>query len=213
MAFDTFANLQTEIVRFARRESSADFVAKVPSFIELAEAEISRKLRTYEMESLESLAAIGGAASVTLPAGCISIRYLKLEGANERDLTVITHAGALALHHQEAAGIPKHYIHERDIVRLYPTPAEDMTLTALCTLIPTPLSESNASNDILASYPDLYYYGALYHAFNYLRNDEQAGRAKAMFEEALFTANKQNISRRSSGTPFGTISISRRRIP
>ena len=212
MSLDTYANLQDEIASYAQRSNSTAFVAKVPTFITLAEQDIFRKLRSYREESLEPLAFTAETATVSLPAGCRDIKSVKLTGETEKEIKHIPLAALTVQYADANSGTPQFFaIRGTDMV-LFPTPSADGSLEVLCTIAPDALSSSNTANTILTNYPELYFYGSLVHAFRFIRNQERMVEAQQAYEMALREANKESRKLKSSGTPDGIRSISRRRV-
>jgi hypothetical protein len=217
MSFDTYANLQAEIADYCKRTSSSTFIAKIPGFITLCEADIGRKLRTWRMDSLETLTAVAGTQTVVLPTRIRAVKWLKLSGTFERVVTHLPAAAFFDLYGQQGAssaqtGFSQHYTYQEGNILLGPTPDDAYTLTALCTVGPVALSSTNPTNSLLTNYPDIYLYGAAVHGFRYLRNPERLAEAGQAFLSAIADANKESRKLRSSGTPDGVRSIGRRRI-
>lgn len=213
MSFTTYANLQTEIAEYAQRNNSTTFVAKIPTFITLAEADIFRKLHSYKTESVENLTITADTATVALPARCREIKAVKLTGTYAREIKV---APLAALTQKYAGstggGTPCEYALQGSNIVLFPTPTASGTLAVTCIIAPEALSNSNTSNTILSNYPDLYFYGALVHAFRYMRNQERMVESQQAFELALREANKESRKLKSSGTNAGIFGMSNRRI-
>lgn len=212
MSLDTYANLQDEIASYAQRSNSAAFVAKIPTFITLAEQDIFRKLRSYREESLETMSFTSGTATVSLPARCRDIKAVKLTGETEKEIKHVPLAALTVQYADADSGTPSYFaIRGTDIV-LFPTPSANGSLEVLCTIAPAALSTSNTTNTILTNYPDLYFYGALVHAFRFIRNQERMVESQQAFEMALKEANKESRKLKSSGTPDGIRAISRRKV-
>jgi hypothetical protein len=212
VSLDTYANLQTEIAAYAQRSNSAAFVAKIPTFITLAEQDIFRKLRSYREESLENLSFTASTATVSLPARCRDIKAVKLTGDTEKEIKHVPLAALTVQYADANSGTPAFFaIRGTDMV-LFPTPSVNGTLEVLCVIAPAALSASNTTNTILTNYPDLYFYGSLVHAFRFIRNQERMIEAQQAYEMALSEANKESRKLKSSGTPDGVRSISRRKV-
>lgn len=212
MSLDTYANLQTEIAAYAQRSNSTAFVAKIPTFITLAEADIFKKLRSFRMESLETLSFSSGTATVSLPARCRDVVSVKLTGTYEKEIRNVPLAALTVQYANANSGTPEFFAIRGSDMVLFPTPSASGSLEALCVLAPAALSNTNTTNTILTNYPELYFYGALVHAFRFIRNQERMIEAAEAFELALREANKESRKLKSSGTPDGVKSIGRRRV-
>lgn len=218
MSFTTYSGLQTEIASYMKRTNDSELVAQIPSFIALCEAEIGRALRTWRMESLETLTIGVGDPVVALPTTCRDIKWVKLSGTNEQIITHLPVPAFYALYSELGAsaapsGTPRHYTMRESSLIVGPSPDTDYTATALCVLAPVALSNTNPANTLLTNYPDIYFYGSLVHGFRYVRNMERMQEAEQAFMTAINGANKESRKLRASGTADGIRSIGRRRIP
>ncbi len=210
MAFDTYANLQSEISAYLQRGTSLD--ARIPSWITLAEGDIAKDLRTWRMESLESLTVTAASAIVTLPARLRDIKWLKLNGTEERVLEHLPAAAFYGIYAQASSDTPRHYTLSEGNLLLAPTPSQNGTLSALCILSAPALSASAPTNDILTNYPDIYFYAALVHAFRFVRNRERMQEAMEAYAVAVGKANLESNRRKSLGTSAGIRGVGRRSI-
>lgn len=209
MSFDTFTDLKTEVSAFLQRGSAFD--SRISSWITLAEADISKDLRVWRMESLESLTVTAATATVALPSRLRDIKWVKLNGEYER---VLKHLPAAAFYEQYAQAdgdTPIHFTASESNLILGPTPTADGTLTALCILAPSPLSDSNQTNTILTNYPDVYFYATLVHAFRHIRNQERLVEAVQAYGIAIEKANKESRNRKMMATPAGVPALGGRR--
>ena len=212
MSFDTYSALQTEIAEYAQRSNSTTFVAKIPTFIKLAEQDIFRKLRSYLLESVETVNFSATVATAALPTRCREIKSVRLNGDYAKELRNAPLAALTQQYRSADAGTPNEYAIRGSNFVLFPTPAVDGTLSVTCTIAPEALSGSNGSNTVLASYPDLYFYGSLVHAFRFMRNQERMVESAQAFEIAMTEANKESKKLKSSGTADSMRALSRRRI-
>lgn len=210
MAFDTYANLQAEVSAYLQKGASCD--ARIPSWITLAEADIAKDLRTWRMESLETLTVTGATATVALPTRLRDIKWLKLNGTEERILEHLPAAAFYGIYAQATSDTPRHYTLSEGNLLLGPTPSENGTLSALCILAPSPLSVSNTSNSVLTNYPEIYFYGTLVHGFRFLRNQERMREALDAYAVAIGKANLESNRRKSLGTSAGVRGIGRRSV-
>lgn len=209
MAFDTYANLQTEVANYLHR---SDLTAKIPGFITLAEAEMKRLLRVWHMEETSSLSITASSDEVALPTRTREVMSVKLTGTNERELLKLPLPALNRMYAQAEAGIVKHYALREDELVLGPTPSESGTLEVKLRRTAEPLSGSNGSNFILENYPDLYLYGAAKHGFLYMRHPERASAANQAFLSGIEEANRESRKKKASGTPWGALRMGARRI-
>jgi hypothetical protein len=83
-----------------------------------------------------------------------------------------------------------------------PIPDTNYTLELLYYFKPTPLSDSVASNEFLANYPDALLYATLGEAEPYLMNDARIGTWAAMFDRAIARINGADENSEYAGAPI-----------
>ena len=66
----------------------------------------------------------------------------------------------------------------------------------------TALSDSNATNDILTNYPELYLYGALAESAPFLMQDERLDTWAGLYKEALKNANESSSKGSTTSSPL-----------
>ena len=66
----------------------------------------------------------------------------------------------------------------------------------------TALSDSNASNDILTNYPELYLYGALAESAPFIMQDERINTWGNLYKEALKNANETSSRGSTTSSPL-----------
>jgi hypothetical protein len=205
---ETYSQLQAAIADWLARN---DLSARIPQFIQFAEAEIRRRLN---YESVRAPLMI--AAEVTpLPANCKSLRSVWMSGndlSTNWPLTVVT-PDVLAERRREfqRIGKPQFASVLDNALHVVPWPTgpeypPDVLLTEDSEPLETedsegnpiffnaeivyytrmaPLSNANPSNEILRAAPDAYLYGALMHAAPFLEHDERIPVWREHFERAM----------------------------
>ena len=165
MALTTYAELQTTIADFLNRD---DLTSAIPTFITLAEADMSRNLRHWRQEK-RSTAEIDTQYSA-IPADFMEAIRFYITSGDTAPLELISQAQMLDRRYRNAdtSGQPHYYAITAGEIEVYPTP--DGTYDAelyYFSRIPA-LSDSNTSNWVLEYFPDAYLYGALVHSAPYL---------------------------------------------
>lgn len=189
----------------------ADFVnvgstdINIPAFIRLAESQLERRLRVRAME--KSVKYVAGDEDLRLPDDFLEVRAL-IDTDNGRKLD---HEAIDSIEARESrTATPTLFcIYGNEIV-IWPQPSNTGTVNLRLRYIArlAPLSEENGTNDVLVQHPDLYHYGTLLHAAEFLHEHEMVGTYGALFSEALEAANLSARSRvgqrlrvRPSGAP------------
>jgi hypothetical protein len=182
MALTTYAELKTSIGDWLNR---SDLTAVIPDFISLAEAQIERTLRARQMivRANASFDAQYGA----VPSDFLEAKSLKLTSTNPQSPLSFLSIDALdaEMTKYTGSGKPKFFGVVGGQLRIVPTP--DATYTTELTYYAklAKLSNSNTSNWLLASSPDIYLYGALLQAAPYLQDDARIQTWATLYERAL----------------------------
>jgi hypothetical protein len=152
MALNSYTNLKTSIVGWAKR---TDSLSLLDDFIELAEVEMWKHLRIKELEARST--AVSSGRYLALPTDYMAIRRLRaIVGAESYDLEYRT-PGAIDI--ISASGVPSSYTITTQFEFNRPASA---TIEAQYYKKPTSLSSSNATNEVLDNYPDVYLFGCLW---------------------------------------------------
>lgn len=171
MGFANYTALKAEIQSFLWDRT--DVVSRIPSFIELAEAEMKRLLRTQQCNLVRpySISFSQGA----LPSNSRAIHSVVIDlpaNAGTKDLTYVT-PEQVAAYNFVTPGQPRFYGIDGDRLRFYPDPDQTYTGTIHYRAPFDPLSDSNISNWILEQHPDMYLSGALKWAKRWLIDSDQ----------------------------------------
>ena len=199
MAITNYANLQTTIADFLNRD---DLTSVIPTFIQLAEAQMNRDLRHWKMEVRASGQQSSGDAYMQIPADWMETIRFHITDGGTKPLDLISRK---ALEDKRAgnenmSGTPRYYTHADSQFELYPTPNED-TNTELLYFAKIPsLSDGNTTNWLLEDAPDVYLYGALLHSAPYLSEDERVGVWAQLYGASVQRLNIMSDDARMSGS-------------
>jgi len=194
-----YSNLQTTIADFLNRD---DLTSVIPTFIQLAEAQMNRDLRHWRMEVRASGQQSAGDAYMQIPADWLETIRFHITDGGTKPLDLISRK---ALEDKRAgnenmSGTPRYYTHADSQFELYPTPNEQ-TNTELLYFAKIPsLSDSNTTNWLLEDAPDVYLYGALLHSAPYLAEDERVGVWAQMYSASVSQLNDKSEKSRMSGS-------------
>lgn len=204
----TYSGLKSRIKSWLIRP---DLEVELPTFIELAEAELNRRLRTRQMVKRSRVMA--------------DSRYIELPGdwrkawniqrvEDEFPLTYMTPVELDKVRHEAkrnpAASVNQchraatYYTLFGDSLELGPSPTPEAPVEVEMLYYATipPLSEDDPTNWLLSMHPDLYLFGALKHTATFLKEDERLQVWSSQFEAALASANQEDTSARRSGAPM-----------
>ena len=197
MAITTYAELQSAITDFLNRD---DLDAKAPTFISLAESNLSRDIRHWRQEK-RSTAEIDTQYSA-IPADFLEAVRFYITSGDTRPLELISQAEMLdrKYHNLNTSGQPAYYAITAGEIEVYPVP--DGTYTAeLYYMANLPaLSDSNTSNWLLQYYPDAYLYGSLIHSAPYLKDDARLQVWAALYQSAIDGINAESEKSKFGGS-------------
>lgn len=196
MAITTFSELKTSIANWLNRD---DLTSVIPDFISLAEADIERKVRHWQMEQ-RSTASLD-ARYTQLPPGFLEAVRFHLD-VDERPIELLT---PLALqqrrkNNNDTTGKPQFYAVIAGQLEVWPTPDATYTGELYYYQRVTPLSDATPSNWILQFYPDTYLYGTLVHSAPYLVDDARAATWAALYQSAIDGINSNNDRAKFGGS-------------
>jgi len=199
MALTTYTDLKTSIANWLNRSDLTTEIAG--DFIALAEADFNAKLRIRQMEQIDEITI--NAETVTVPTGFISVRSLYiLSGSTKYNVEYITPANLFKTKGSSTSGLPRVYSIESDDAtesfRFAPTPDTSYTGYLQYYKAFNNLSDSVASNYILAAHPAIYLYGSLYHASNFLGGIDPNQTAQWMNMYSMALERCENNDRQDS---------------
>lgn len=191
-----YDELKAAIADFLNRE---DLTAVIPTFIKLAEADISRSVRDFRMEK-RSTAAVDTQYSA-LPTDWVET--LRVQIADPVSRIEMTSNGALADMRAKSGnmpGMPTHYAHTAGGLELFPKPDAEYTIEILYYGKITVLSDAAPTNWLLSAAPDVYLYGALVQSAPYLKDDARAAVWAGLYQNAVTNQNAASDRARYSGS-------------
>lgn len=194
MSFSDYPNLQLEIQSFLWDRS--DVVAKIPTFIQLAEAEMRRELRTQQVVVTRPLSISSALAG--LPSNERQILSIQLnwpDGNGTVDLDYAT-PEQMAEWSVVTPQKPRFYTVQDNRLKFLPTPDREYTGTMTYRSAFDALSDSNQTNWILERHPDMYLSGALKWAKAWLIDSDQDWSSP--FYNAIAAANRDTPMRQAN---------------
>ena len=198
MAITNYSELKTAVAGWLNRD---DLTSQIPDFITLAESFISDEVRHWRGEKRAETTLDG--RFIGLPSDWEETISLHL---NNADADVLKYAPRATLDHlrsanHDATGTPQYYTHNAGQLELYPTPDANYSADLAYFGNAGALSDSNTTNWVLTSYPDVYLYGALLQSAMYLMDGNAEQRWAAMYRTAVTRAN--NASKKSVASGSG----------
>lgn len=196
MALATYTELKTAIADFLNRD---DLTSIIPTFIQLAEAQINRDLRHWNME-LRSTAAQSTQYGA-VPSDWLETIRISVNGSSGGRLQLVSKADIEGMRNlnNDAGGTPKYYAHFGGQFEFYPTPSEEVTIDLLY-YGKVPDLAANETSWLLTDAPDVYLYGSLLHTAPYLQDDARLNVWAQMYSAAVQRLNDTSDKGKWSGT-------------
>ena len=211
MAINTYATLQTAVANWLDR---SDLTDRIPEFIALAEARMSRTLRLSMMLNVDETT-LGGAATLVagtrdyaLPSGYLQMVDFHLRTSPITPLSYLTPENMNRMWAGSQGGKPLAYTIFADNstgtpikkVRLGPSPASAYDYSIMFYKKIDALSVANTTEQMLTDNPDIYLYGALLEAEPFLMNDQRVQLWATAFQESVRALQEQDNKDRHSGS-------------
>jgi hypothetical protein len=205
-------SLKAAVTEYLARDQDATLIARIPTFIQLAEAKFNRQLFVRQMEQ-RSTALIDTTSSepefISLPADFQSMRRVRLSSVTGKPCLEFksgTQMDEYRFGISDVAAQPRYFTVFGDEIELAPTPDQNYTVEMIYrTNIPS--LGTNAANWLLALAPDLYLYGALLESAPYIKEDGRIQTWGLGFTGALNDLNNLGLTSTFNAGPM-TVRVS-----
>lgn len=178
---NTYSTLKVSIASWLAQSNIASGDTIVDDFIDMAEAEVNRRLRVRFMESALSLTATS--ATVGLPSDYMGFRAVHIEGSSRYSLEYRTPEQLNSI--SNSSQQPNYYTVRGEYMVFPADPSSTITVAGTYYAKPTALSASNETNWITTNYPQVYLFAALKNAAIYGSDDEAISKYSALLDKAL----------------------------
>lgn len=201
MALTNYTELKSSIADFLNRQ---DLTAVIPTFISLAEAQINRDVRHWQMENRAT--ATLNDQYLTRPSDWVeTIRFTVLSGGTNPLQFLSTAAmDQRRSNSDNVAGEPRYYSYVEDQFEVWPTPSEAVSTELVYKQKIPALSDSTTTNWLLSTAPDVYLYGSLLHSAPYLAEDPRVAVWAQLYSAAVQRLNEESDQSKYSGTGLTT---------
>jgi hypothetical protein len=192
----TYQELKDQIINFVNKP---DIDQTVDTFIDLTEAEMSRRLRHWRMERRST--AILNSQYVPLPSDFIEPVRLSITSGDTYVLEAESQAQLIDRRAEagNTTGLPRYYAIIDGTIEVFPTPDSDYTLEMVYVSKVQALTSSNTTNWVLDYFPDAYLYGSLMHTAPFLEEDQRLTVWSSLFEKAVESINQENANAKFGG--------------
>ena len=202
-----YTSLQAAITEYLARDQDATLIARIPSFVQLAEAKFNRQLFVRQMEQ-RSIAVVDLTSSepefIALPSDFQSMRRVRLSsvpGKPSLEFRSGTQMDEYRFATCDIAGQPRYFTVFGDEIELAPTPDAVYTIEMVYRQN-VPALASNATNWLLTLAPDVYLYGALLESAPYIKEDARIQTWGLGFTSALGDLNNLGLTSTFNAGPM-----------
>lgn len=188
MAITTYAELKTAVGDWLDKP---DLTAYLGDFVTLAEGYLNRNLMHRKMITSTDLSPTSNV--YTLPTDYMNYIRVVEKASVRRDLDFITPKSADQMYADRVSGISSHFTIIGDDLTAFPLSTNDIELTYK-QKIPA-LSDSNTSNWLLATSPELYLRASQFQALNFI-NEISSPRFQtitALTERLVSDLNEESL--------------------
>lgn len=193
----TYATLKTDVSAWLSRGDLTESL--IGSFVRICESEIRRKVRVGAMETTDEAFPVSARATA-LPSGFISMRSVSLDQEGARDLDYLPPSRLRSSGLLDSSGYPRAYTIEGTNLVLAPTPSSGTNLHLVYYAMFDGLSLDADTNWLLANAYDVYLYGTLRAACEYIMDANLEAQYQAKFQNAVEEVNISDSWGRVSGS-------------
>lgn len=171
-----YTSLQAAITEYLARDQDTTLIARIPTFIQLAEAKFNRLLFVRQMEQRSTTIIDTTSAEpefISLPSDFQSMRRVRLSSVSGKphlDFKSGTQMDEYRTSTGDSADQPQFFTIMGAEMELAPTPDANYTIEMVYRQN-IPALASNSTNWLLTFAPDLYLYGALLESAPYIKED------------------------------------------
>lgn len=192
-----YGELQTAVQSFFIRSDFPDTVYS------LATAELNRRLRLREMESTSTLSVSSESAS--LPSDYLMMRHVYIDSDPRFELDAVSEFAKNASY--RSSGRPATYTIAGDTILFNPVPDGTYSVDIRYIAKLDDFSSDSDTNDVLATFPEIYLYACLKHAAVWAQDTELATGYGGLLDTAIERAHQANQAARYGG-PLSSVAVS-----
>lgn len=187
MAITTYSELQTAVQNWTERSDTA-FTNRVTEFIALTEADINREMHGREQRVRYTTTTTASDAFINVPSDLRKVISFKVDDSPDFVLKFVTPSEMDRRYAGAPSGKPRYFCVVGAEFKLAPVPDAAYTLEIVYERGVPALTDSNTTNDVLTRHPDVYLYGSLKHAHDFLMDEERAIYYGRLYERAIGNA-------------------------
>jgi hypothetical protein len=199
MALTNYTDLKATVASYLGR---SDLTNQIPDFITLAELRLSRDIRTRKLLKSVTTTMTGGDPTIGLPSDFLELRDIYVEATPRITVTYMAPSAFSRDARVTDSGRPVFYTTLGSEFVFAPIPDTNYTVEMLYYFKPVAMSDSVASNEFMANYPDALLYATLGEAEPYLMNDARINTWAAMYDRSITRINTSDENSEYAGVPL-----------
>lgn len=181
MTIASYSDLTGELSDWLNR---ADLSAKVPTFIQLFETRMNRRLRDPDQVITATQTIVSGQNVYPINDPMREVSHVYLDATPRVELIFMSFENLRRWYTEDNSDIPQAYAIVGDQIVLQPIPTSGTLNIIGYSTIPA-LNDSNPTNWLLTDHPDAYLYGSLCEAAVFLGDDERVSQWKSAWDEIM----------------------------
>ncbi len=188
MSITTYSELQSAVAGWIKR---SDLTSRIPDFIRLAEIRLKSVVDLRVLETTADLVTTPSDATIALPSDFKSPIALWIADINPQE-----QLGQLlpqSMPYNTTPNRPQYWCIDDHAIRLQ-CPADNTYPIKFRYSQLFELSDGNPTNYVLTDFPDVYLFGALFEAADYMQDDQNAMKWNVKFLDAVQRCNNQESS-------------------
>lgn len=207
-----YNSLQLAVVEYLARDQDTTLIARIPTFVQLAEAKFNRQLFVRQMEQRATALVDLGSSDpefISLPSDFQSMRRVRLSSVTGKPCLEFksgTQMDEYRFGTSDVAARPRYFTVFGGELELAPTPDAAYTIEMVYRQTVPPLA-SNGGNWLLSMAPDLYLYAALLESAPYIKEDARIQTWGLGFTSALADLNNLGLTSTLNAGPM-TVRVS-----
>jgi hypothetical protein len=207
MALD-YTSLQADIAAWMAR---TDLTTAIPSFVQLAEPEIGRRVRTLDMETDTTLTAnSGNSYAPALPTGFLGLKHCFVSGASNPRTTYVTPQVFHELKNMTQSaffvtlgdGSIVYTIESGKLKVFQSVGATDPITLDICYHKKFDALATTPTNTLLTNHYDIYLWASLMQAWDYIDDEKNVAKYERKLDRAIGQLDDSEAARRRGAGPL-----------
>lgn len=188
MSISTYSELKASVASWIKR---SDLTDTIPDFIRLAEIRLKSVVDLRVLEATADLVTTPSDATIPVPSDFKSPISLWIADINPQEqLNQLLYQ---SMPFNTTPNRPQYWCIDDHTIR-FQCPANNAYPIKFRYAQLFELSDSNPTNYVLTDYPDVYLFGALFEAADYVQDDQNAAKWNSKFLDAVQRCNNQEAS-------------------